>query len=217
MAKMKLSHHLLQIPTVVLENWSDQQLRSTTCSTYKEKTDKKWDQTVNTNLTWGRLFSRLREIAPEPHPTSRHVRCSSAPTPAFSRSLSTSSTNSCTNTQRKHSSGFIHMIDCFHSTFSFSSPVQPQFQALVWTQEVSSSASDLWSPTPRSHTAQAFYTKHTYLWTLSVRNIWVYIHMEVAHVETSHLERRLVHSCHICSVFSRLSNSVNFPCSRLSI
>ncbi len=63
------------------------------------------------------------------------------------------------------SSGF-HVI-CVCANLS---PVQPQFQVSVWTQEVSSSASDLWSPTPQAHTAQAFYT-NAYMDILSVKNI----------------------------------------------
>ena len=56
------------------------------------------------NLTWGRLYSRLREMAPEPHPTSRHVSWASPFTCFICRSVSTSSTNSCTNVERKHCS-----------------------------------------------------------------------------------------------------------------
>lgn len=56
--------------------------------------------TISTDLTCGRLFSRLREMAPEPHPTSKHVCWASSC--FISRSVSTSSTNSCTHTQRKN-------------------------------------------------------------------------------------------------------------------
>lgn len=50
-------------------------------------------------LTWGRLFSRLSEMAPEPQPTSKHVCWDSELTPGpdfLCRSVSTSSTISCT-------------------------------------------------------------------------------------------------------------------------
>lgn len=63
--------------------------------------------TINKNLTWGRLFSRLREMAPEPHPTSKHVRWESPAIPGFFiKSVSTSSTSSCTNVQRKQCCGY---------------------------------------------------------------------------------------------------------------
>lgn len=98
------------------------------------------------------------------------------------------------------------------------SPVQPQFQVLVWTQEVSSLMSDLWSPTPQAHTVQAFYTKHIHLRIFSGKNKHLNAYLFVAaYVEHYYLNRRLVQSCHICSVFSWLRNSLNFPCSRVSI
>lgn len=46
---------------------------------------------------------------------------------------------------------------------------KPLFLVSVWTQEASSSALDLWSPTPRSHTAQASCTTNTF--TFIVPNI----------------------------------------------
>lgn len=71
--------------------------------------------TMNPNLTWGRLFSRLRAMAPEPHPTSKHVCGASTPAPVpglMSTSVSTSSTNSCTKrTQRKRCSGHVRRTD----------------------------------------------------------------------------------------------------------
>lgn len=64
---------------------------------------------ININLTWGRLFRRLREMAPEPHPTSKHVNWASVPSPVRvfpSKSVNTSSTNSFINTHRGCSSGY---------------------------------------------------------------------------------------------------------------
>lgn len=46
---------------------------------------------VNIDLTWGRLFNRLREMAPEPQPTSRQVGWAAA---LCCRSWRTRSTNS---------------------------------------------------------------------------------------------------------------------------
>lgn len=112
--------------------------------------------------------------------------------------------------------------------------VLPQSQVLVWRQEASWSGSDPWSPIPGSRTALASCSTNRrwreIKWTC---NDWTvnrlmmlalckyYVINEsmwsTVLVWSEYLDRRLVQSFQICSVFSRLRNSVNFLCSRLSI
>ena len=177
---------------------------------------------IYTNLTWGRLFSRLRETAPEPHPTSKHVcwEYASTPGPEFPcRSVSTSSTNSCTIKEEKKEKKKRQFWLCDVSSLGlrdmcglFLRHLQPRFQVLVWTQEASSSVSGLWSPTPRWHIAQAFCTAVCIL----RKRPQPQLHRGIQHVET-YLERRLVQSCHTCLISFWLRNFVNLSCSRLPI
>lgn len=178
-------------------------------------------------LTWGQLDSRLRETAPEPHPTSKHVCTVSPELGLFFRSVSTSSTSSWTHTHNT----VVYSTSEFYSVCVC---VLPQSQVLVWRQEASWSGSDPWSPIPGSRTALASCSTNRrwreIKWTC---NDWTvnrlmmlalckyYVINEsmwsTVLVWSEYLDRRLVQSFQICSVFSRLRNSVNFLCSRLSI
>lgn len=94
---------------------------------------------------------------------------------------------------------------------SLSSLFKPLFLVSVWTQEVSSSVLDLWSPIPQSRTAQASCT--TYWFAVIIQNM----HSTLGGWENENLDRRLVQSCHICWVFSVSRSCVNCPLPRLSI
>lgn len=173
---------------------------------------------MNRNLTWGRLYSRLSEMAPEPHPTSKHVCWMSPFTGFICRSVSTSSTNSCTNVQRKHCSDYVWSLE-FHCTL-FACVACFLLSNLCFRSWYEHRRSHLQCQIPEvpllNHILHRHSTPNTWITKSKKKKNWIHAYTEV-YVETLYLERRLVQSFHICSIFSLLRNSVNFFCSRISI
>lgn len=154
-------------------------------------------------------------MAPEPHPTSKHVCWESPPIlGSFIKSVSTSSTSSCTKVQRKHCSGSVftnyYMYVCLlFILWTSVSGLGMNTGGLIFSVRSLKSHSPITYCTgilQQTQTLVSIIKKKTSECIFTVVYYW-----------PLYLESRLVQSLHTCSVFSLLRYSVKFSCSRLSI
>lgn len=174
---------------------------------------------MHSSLTRGRLFSRLRLMAPEPQPTSKQVCWMSepAPDPVF-KSLSTSSTSSCTHSKNSVGSLVVRRVLCSHflwANLSFRSGYEDWWPHL---QRQISEVPLLYHILNRHSKTIKYVYEMIYVYddALKTHQSWDNRY-EGGAPEVPHLDRRLVQSRHICSVLSCPRSSDNFESSTLSI